>query len=79
MTGKDLVLYIIKNNLLDANLDVQLRNVFFTVEEAAVKMGISVASLQDMLKLGLIDYLVFDEVIYLHKDVLLTSIKKEIV
>lgn len=74
MTGRDLVLYIINNDLLDVEMDAKAKELFMTVEEAAVKLGISTTSLQDMLKLGLIDYVIFDEVAYIHKDVQLASL-----
>lgn len=74
MTGKDLVLYIINNNLLDTEFNAKAKDLFLTVEEAAVKLGISTTSLQDMIKLGIVDYVVFDEIIYVHKDIQLTSL-----
>ena len=77
MTGKDLVLFIIKHDLLNEKIDSSnLNKIFLTIEEAAVKLGVSTASLQDMLKLGMFDYVIFDEKIYLHKGVQLTSIKR---
>lgn len=76
MTGKDLVMFILNHNLLDVKLNTKVRDLFLTVEEAAVKLGISTTSLNDMMKLGIVDYIIFDEKIYLHKDVQLTSKKR---
>ena len=80
MTGKDLILFIINHDLLDVDMASHIKcsfsDLFLTVEEAAVKLGISTTSLLDMIRLGIIDYVAFDDVIYLHKDVTLTSIKR---
>lgn len=78
LTGKDLVLLIINNNLLDVVLeDISIDDtIFFTVEEAAVKLGISTNSLLDMYKLGLIPGFDLGEKIYFDKDIDLSSIKR---
>ena len=78
MTGKDLILFILKYDLLDVDItsDAKFNDLFLTVEEAAVKLGVSTTSLVDMIRLDLIDYVAFDDVIYLHKDVALTSLKR---
>lgn len=77
MTGKDIVLFILKYDLLNTKIDgLGGKELFLTIDEAAVKMGVSTTSLQDMIKLGLIDYIEFNDDIYLYKDVALTSIKK---
>ena len=76
MTGKDLVLFIINNDLLDVEITAKFSDLFITVEEAAVKLGISTTSLIDMIRLGLVDYVAFDDVIYLYKDVTLASVKR---
>lgn len=80
MTCKDLVIFIIKHDLLDEKINsMKLNQLFLSLEEAAVKMGISTNSLLDMIKLGIFDYIMLDNKIYLHKDVRLTSCKKETV
>lgn len=75
MTGKDLVLFIIKHDLLDVKIDSKMKDYFLTINEAAVELGISVASLEDMIKLGIVDTIVFNEEIYLYKDVKLRNLK----
>lgn len=80
MKCKDLVIFIIKHDLLDEKINsLKLNQLFLSLEEAAVKMGISTTSLLDMIKLGVFDYIMLDNKIYLHKDVQLTSCKKETV
>lgn len=76
MTGKDLVLFIINHNLLDTEINWKVKDLFLTVEEAAVKLGISTTSLADMLKLEMFDYIVFNDTIYVSKDIELSKIKK---
>ena len=73
MTGKDLVLTIIKYNLLDVNIDQNIADLFLTIDEAAVKMGISTTSLHDMIKLGIVDCIKFGDKTYIHKDTTLTK------
>lgn len=78
MKCKDLVLFILKHDLLDEEINgLKLNKLFLSLEEAAVKMGISTTSLLDMIKIGIFDYVMFDNKIYLHKDVQLTSYKTE--
>ena len=76
MTGKDLVLFIINHNLLDVEINKNICDLFLTVEEAAVKMGVGTNSILDMIRLGLIDYVAFNDKIYLYKDVDLTTLKR---
>ena len=76
MTGKDLVLFIINHNLLDVEINKNICDLFLTVEEAAVKMGVGTNSILDMIRIGLIDYVAFNDKIYLYKDVDLTTLKR---
>ena len=76
MTGKELIVFILNHNLLDVDLSTKVSDLFFTADEAAVKLGISTNSLHDMLKIGLIDYVVFDDQIWICKDVDLSTIGK---
>lgn len=79
LTGRDLVLLIINNNLLDVVLDdvVIDDTLFLTVDEAAVKLGIGTKSLLDMYKLGIVPGFELGNKIYFDKDIELSSIKKE--
>lgn len=76
MTGKDLIMFILKHDLLNTKLDGKIRKLFLTVDEAAVKLGISTTSLTDMIELGLIDYIEFDGVMYIYQDVNLRELKR---
>lgn len=75
MTGKELVLFILNHDLLDVEIGTKITSLFLTVEEAAVKLGISKTSLLDMIKLGVVDSITFNETIYVSKDIELTSLK----
>lgn len=76
MTGKDLVLFIINHNMLNVEINKKITDLFLTTHEAAVKLGISTTSLEDMIKLGLVDHIVFNETIYVAKDIELAKIHK---
>lgn len=78
LTGRDLVLLIINNNLLDVVLEnISIDDtLFLTVDEAAIKLGISTNSLLDMYKLGLIPGFELGDKIYFDKDIKLSSIKR---
>ena len=79
ITGKDIVMFILKHDLENVvfNFDIDDFGEFITVEKAAVKLGVSTTSLHDMIKLGIIDYIEIGENVYLHKDINLSSIRKE--
>lgn len=74
MTGKDLVLFIVNNDLLNVDVSKGIKNMFWTVEEAALKMGISASSLSEMIKIGIVDSVEFDGVTYVRRDLELTCI-----
>lgn len=75
MTGKDLVLFIINHNLLDEEIDgSNMSKSFISLEDAAIKLGVSITSLEDMVKLGIFDHVIFDGKIYLHKNIDLSLI-----
>ena len=76
MTGKDLVLTIIKHNLLDVEIDQKITDMFLTIEEAAVKLCVSTTSLEDMVRLGLVDSVRFGDKTYIHKDITLSNLKR---
>ena len=77
MTGKDLVLFIINHDLLDVEINTKVTSLFLTVEEAAVKLGISTTSLLDMINLGIVDSILFNDTIYVPKDIQLKSLKNK--
>ena len=77
MTGKEWIIFILNNNLLDENLeDLRINDSFITLETAAVKLGVGTNSLTDMIKLGLVDHVKFDGQIYLHKNVQISHLKR---
>ena len=78
ITGKDIVMFILKHDLEDVefNFDIDDFGEFMTVEKAAVKLGVSTTSINDMIKLGIIDYIAIGENIYLHKDIDLKQLKR---
>jgi len=77
MTGKDLVLFILNNDLLDEQIeDIKLNDSFLTIKEAAIKLGIGYNSLSDMIKLGLVDHIDIDGETYVHKNIDLTKLKR---
>lgn len=57
MTGRDLIIYILENNLEDKPVfeDGKLIG-FLSVEEAAVKLGVGVETILTMIDLNVIDY-----------------------
>ena len=58
MTGKDLIIYILKNNLEDEPVFVNDMILgFLTVEEAAVKMGVGVSTIYIWIGQGLLDHI----------------------
>lgn len=79
MTGKELILFILNHNLLDVKMDGStVHNLFMTIEQAAVKFGIGTNSVNDMIRLGLIDSVEFDGETYIYKGVVLptSSVKR---
>ena len=67
---KDLVMWIIQNDLMDETIHVDSKDSnFITLEEAAVKLGVGTNSLLDMYKLGLISGLKLGDNIYFDKNI----------
>lgn len=58
MTGKDLIIYILKNNLEDEPVFIDGMILgFLTVEEAAVKLGVGVSTIYIWIGRGLLDHI----------------------
>lgn len=77
MKCKDLVIFIINNNLLDEEIDdLKLSEAFLTLEQAAVKLGISTSSLRDIAESGMLDYIKYNDQLYFHENVSLTNLKR---
>lgn len=87
MTGKDLILFIINNNLMNTEfgIDESVDGMFMNAEKTAIKLGVSTSSLLDMARLGIIDSVDVDGKKYFCKNIDLsalrigTKFKKEIV
>lgn len=69
VTGKDLIIYILKNNLEheQINLDNGFFN-FLTVKEAAAKFNVGEATVRIWHQLGAIDGLMLGETLYISPD-----------
>lgn len=69
MTGRDLIIYILQNNLEDAPVfkDGKLLG-FMTVEEAAVKYEVGVATVKLWFRLGMLPAIIIGEEIYIPAD-----------
>jgi len=66
MTGKDLIIYILQNDLVDKPVyeDGRLLG-FMTAIEAAINFDVGLASIQAMVNLGLLDGIKIGEEIYI--------------
>lgn len=69
MTGRDLILYILQNNLEDEPVfkDGKILG-FMNVEEAAVKYEVGVATVKLWFRLGMLPAIVIGEEIYIPAD-----------
>lgn len=54
MTGKDLIIYILQNNLENVELIKDGKLVFMDERQAAVKFNVGIASIKTMVKTGII-------------------------
>lgn len=58
MTGRDLIIYILKNNLEDEQVFVNDMVLgFLTVEEAAVKLGVGISTIYIWIGQGSLDHI----------------------
>lgn len=66
MTGKELILYILENNLEDQPVFQNGRFLdFLTVEEAAVKFGVGIATVYVWVESGLLTHIEIGNNIYI--------------
>lgn len=66
MTGRELILYILSNNLEDKPVFENGRFIgFLTPADVAVKKGVGLATIHAWMDLGVIEYVVFDGVRYI--------------
>lgn len=66
MTGRDLIIYILKNNLEDKPIFEGERILgLLTVNEFAEKMGVGVATIHAWIELGALKYIKFGDAIFI--------------
>lgn len=66
MTGRDLIIYILKNGLEDKPVIENGRLVgFLTVEEAALKLGFGVNTVRTMIDMGHVDSVSIGDAVYI--------------
>ena len=69
MTGKELIIYILKNNLEDEVVFLNGTFIgFMTIEETAQKFDVGVETIKIWYKLGWIDGIKFGDTLYFLKD-----------
>ena len=78
MTGKDLILFILNNDLLDEVIleDGALVG-FMNEEEAAVKFGVGVATVKVWCNLGMVKCIKIDDTFYILKNTTVYPIEKQ--
>lgn len=62
MTGRDLIIYILQNNLED--VEILSPDIFLTATEAASKLGVGVATVQAWYNMGMVSGFTLDNVLY---------------
>ena len=66
MTGRDLILYILANQLEDEQVVQDGKLIGFnTVDEQAVKLGVGSSTVEAMIQLGQLDYVVIGNTNYI--------------
>lgn len=69
MTGKDLIIYILENNLEDEPIVKDGKFIgFLTDEEVAAKLGVGVATINAMIGLGIIPGVTIGDNVYILGD-----------
>ena len=73
MTGRDLIIYILQNNLEDEPVFKDGRILgFLTIEETALKFGVGVATIELWYRIGMIQGFTIGEHIYILADAIPT-------
>lgn len=69
MTGRDLIIYILENNLLDDPVfnDGKILG-FMTIDEAAVKFGYGIETIKAWIQLNWVSCLIIDNTILIPMD-----------
>lgn len=78
MTGKDLIIYILENGLLDEPIFHDGRFLgFMTVMEAAVKFEVGVGTIMIWIKMGSLEYVKLGDELYIPADAKNPKLKGE--
>ena len=66
MTGKDLIIYILQNNLVDKDIsEISPYLHTISVEEAAIRCDVGPATIESAFNMGLVDGIKVDDTIYI--------------
>ena len=68
MTGKDLIIYILKNDLENENIEYILTQMFLTKERVAIRLGVGVETVKTMAQLDLLPSITINGEIYIFND-----------
>ena len=68
ITGKDLIIYILKNDLENENIEYILTQTFLTKEKVAIRLGVGVETVKTMAQLGLLPSIMINGELYIFND-----------
>lgn len=68
ITGKDLIIYILKNDLENENIEYILTQTFLTKERVAIRLGVGVETVKTMAQLGLLPSIMINGELYIFND-----------
>ena len=68
ITGKDLIIYILKNDLENENIEYILTQTFLTKERVAIRLGVGVETVKTMAQLDLLPSIMINGELYIFND-----------
>ena len=68
MTGKDLIIYILKNDLENENIEYILTQMFLTKERVAIRLGVGVETVKSMAQMDLLPSIMINGELYIFND-----------
>lgn len=69
MKGRDLIIYILDNNLEDEEMFKDGKPIgFLTEDEVAIELGVGLATVKTMFSLGVLEGIIIDNKIYIRRD-----------
>ena len=68
MTGKDLIIYILKNDLENGNIEYILTQTFLTKERVAIRLCVGVETVKTMAQLDLLPSIMINGELYIFND-----------